>query len=133
MPSDFETCAFSEDSAHLVTVGGAIGLLGHEEAQLLRIEAEDLPKQRLCRQRGRGGREGGQAAGEQGLARARRADHKQVGSAAGGDFKGALGVVLTADFRKVDRVTAVFPKNVIDVEFIGTLAHISCQNFHRFL
>ena len=61
-----------------------------------------------------------------------RADQQAV-SAAAGDFNGALGVVLPADFRKVDRVTAVFPKNVIDVEFIGTLAHISCQNFHRFL
>ena len=41
-----------------------------------------------------------------------------------GDFDGAFGVVLAADFREVDRVRAVFSEDVIDTEFIGSLSYI---------
>ena len=70
------------------------------------------------------GKYSGQSTGEHGLSRAGRADHQQMVSAGCGDFEGALGVVLAADFREVDRVRAVFPEDVIDIEFVGSLSHI---------
>ena len=50
---------------------------------------------------GHGGEDGGQAAGEHGLAGAGRTDHQQVVTARGGDLQRAFGVVLAAYFGEI--------------------------------
>ena len=70
----------------------------------------------------------GQAAGEHGLARARRPDHEQIVPSAGGDFEGALGVILAAHVRKVNPVVGVAAKYFLHVQFVGPLARVTGQN-----
>ena len=57
----------------------------------------------------------GHAVGEHGFAGAGRADHQQVVTSGGGDFECALGVVLAADLREVDRVVRVAFEQFLDV------------------
>ena len=47
--------------------------------------------------------DGGQRAGQQGLARARRANHQHIMHPGGRDFEGALDVLLAFDFAEIGR------------------------------
>ena len=52
--------------------------------------------------------------------------------AAGGDFEGALGVVLAAHIRKVNSVVGVAAKYFFHVQFVGPLVRVAGQNGQGF-